>query len=61
MSKTPARVTSLVALSLTAAAPTAVSLNAVRMLARDAEALGRFCAAAFGLKETIGLIQPAAR
>jgi len=35
-----------------ASAQAAVSLNSVRVLAKDAEALGKFYAAAFGLKET---------
>jgi predicted enzyme related to lactoylglutathione lyase len=35
-----------------AAAQAQVSLNSVRVLAKDAEALGKFYAAAFGLKET---------
>ena len=35
-----------------AAAQSQVSLNSVRVVAKDAEALGRFYAAAFGLKET---------
>jgi hypothetical protein len=43
------------ALALTAGAAQAeVSLNSVRVVAKDAEALGRFYAAAFGLKETNG-------
>ena len=35
-----------------AAAHAQVSLNSVRVVAKDAEALGKFYAAAFGLKET---------
>jgi lactoylglutathione lyase len=35
-----------------AAAQAQVSLNSVRVLAKDSEALGRFYTAAFGLKET---------
>lgn len=44
--------TSLLALSITAGAQAAVSLNSVRVVAKDAEALGKFYSAAFGLKET---------
>jgi predicted enzyme related to lactoylglutathione lyase len=40
------------ALALGAGAQTAVSLNSVRVVAKNAEALGKFYAAAFGLKET---------
>ncbi len=39
-------------LAATAPAHAQVSLNSVRVVAKDAEALGRFYAAAFGLKET---------
>ena len=42
----------LVIAFVTAAAHAQVSLNSVRVVAKDAEALGRFYAAAFGLKET---------
>ena len=40
------------ALAATAAAQAQVSLNSVRVLAKDSEALGRFYGAAFGLKVT---------
>jgi hypothetical protein len=56
-----------VALTLSATIRAEVALNSVRVVAKDAEALGKFYAAAFGLKETnrlayhIELIQPAAR
>jgi lactoylglutathione lyase len=40
------------ALVASAAAHAQVSLNSVRILAKDSEALGRFYAGAFGLKET---------
>ena len=49
------RLLSCLALGLalaTGGAHAQVSLNSVRVLAKDAEALGRFYAAAFGLKET---------
>lgn len=49
MSKTLALV---VALTAVAGAEADVSLNSVRVVAKDAEALGKFYAAAFGLKET---------
>jgi len=39
-------------LALAATAQAQVSLNSVRVLAKDSEALGRFYATAFGLKET---------
>jgi len=42
----------LAALAATAAARADVTLNSVRVVAKDAEALGKFYAAAFGLKET---------
>ena len=42
----------LLTLSLTAAAHGAVTLNSVRVVAKDAETLCKFYAAAFGLKET---------
>ena len=42
----------LLALAAIATAQAQVSLNSVRVLAKDSEALGRFYAAAFGLKET---------
>jgi predicted enzyme related to lactoylglutathione lyase len=41
-----------VALAATATAHAQVSLNSVRVLAKDSEALGRFYEAAFGMKET---------
>ena len=40
------------ALAATATAQAQVSLNSVRVLAKDSQALGRFYEAAFGLKET---------
>jgi len=40
------------ALTLATASHAQVSLNSVRVVARDAEALGKFYQAAFGLKET---------
>ena len=42
----------VLALAAIATAQAQVSLNSVRVLAKDSEALGRFYAAAFGLKET---------
>ena len=42
----------VLALAAIATAHAQVSLNSVRVLAKDSEALGRFYAAAFGLKET---------
>jgi len=41
-----------IALALTTASQAQVSLNSVRVIGKDAEALGRFYAAAFGLRET---------
>ena len=52
MTKTLTLIASLIVLSLTAAGTRAVTLNSVRVVAKDAEALGKFYAAAFGLKET---------
>jgi predicted enzyme related to lactoylglutathione lyase len=43
---------------LAATAAADVSLNSVRVVAKDAEALGRFYASAFGLKETNRLTIP---
>jgi predicted enzyme related to lactoylglutathione lyase len=42
----------LIVLSLSAATDAAVTLNSVRVVAKDAEALGKFYTAAFGLRET---------
>jgi predicted enzyme related to lactoylglutathione lyase len=42
----------VVALTAVAAAQAEVTLNSVRVVAKDAEALGKFYSAAFGLKET---------
>lgn len=52
MNKTLALVAALASMSLAAAADAAVTLNSVRIVAKNAEALGKFYAAAFGLKET---------
>lgn len=52
MNKALAFVATLVVLSLAATANAAVTLNSVRIVAKDAESLGKFYAAAFGLKET---------
>ena len=52
MTKLLTLVASLIALSLTALAHGAVTLNSVRVVAKDAEALGKAYTAAFGLKET---------
>jgi len=52
VAKPLALVASLIVLSLTALAHGAVTLNSVRVVAKDAETLGKFYTAAFGLKET---------
>jgi predicted enzyme related to lactoylglutathione lyase len=52
MNKALALVAALAIMSLSAAADAAVTLNSVRIVAKNAEALGKFYAAAFGLKET---------
>jgi lactoylglutathione lyase len=46
------------ALALVSVSHAQVSLNSVRVVAKDAEALGQFYAAAFGLKETNRLTLP---
>lgn len=51
MTKTAGLLLACAALASTAAHAD-VSLNSVRVVAKDAEALGKFYAAAFGLKET---------
>jgi hypothetical protein len=67
MNKALALVAALAIMSLSAAADAAVTLNSGRIVAKNAEALGKFYAAAFGLKETnpegnhIELIQQPAR
>lgn len=48
----PRVVAFVIAFAATAAAHAEVSLNSVRVVAKNAEALGRFYSAAFGLKET---------
>jgi predicted enzyme related to lactoylglutathione lyase len=48
----------ILALAAAAVVHAQVSLNSVRVVAKDAEGLGRFYAAAFGLKETNRLSLP---
>ncbi len=52
MHKALALVAALAIMSLSAAADAAVTLNSVRIVAKNAESLGKFYGAAFGLKET---------
>jgi predicted enzyme related to lactoylglutathione lyase len=52
MNKVFALVAALALLSLAAATEAAVTLNSVRIVAKNAETLGKFYTAAFGLKET---------
>jgi len=58
MNETARSILACALLAWAATAQAGVPLNSVRVLAKDAEALGRFYAAAFGLKETNRLATP---